>query len=501
MAQFSVGLNTNKTAQQYGYDQYKTTLRESLGAVASDNWRYNPFLSLFTAYELNSAKSKSLELDIEPINRHKLNKEYERLGLYFEADEYKSVVDIMVTAKKEELERQSIMARGPSGSWNPLNSGFYVGAAKLGVGVGVSFLDPINIGASFIPVFGQANFVRVLARTGFKTARAVRGAVEGAVGATVLEPLVYSSAQSIQADYDLQDSFMNIAFGTVLGSGLHVGAGALKDINTANKFHDQITNNRKNLESGTGGEGSGTGGEPELNLYKQYYPENSEFMMKLEQTDPRTRQMLLAKAIGDLSLGQPVNVLDIVNADPILNNKMKTLDNTIVNVRKQLSDAQNIKVPQRTVTTVVEGPEGPVTNKKIIIDEEASNKKTELVGSLTRKYQALLAERKILNNPPKTEITSSSKKTFNDAQLIKDNTSIENLNLTNQDSLMIRTQKDLLDLRNAQTVRGLDLKTDFVNEGIPDILTNTTEALNDFNTNVKKIEETVTDFINCSNGR
>ena len=138
MAQFSVGLNTNKTAQQYGYDQYKTTLRESLGAVASDNWRYNPFLSLFTAYELNSAKSKSLELDIEPINRHKLNKEYERLGLYFEADEYKSVVDIMVTAKKEELERQSIMARGPSGSWNPLNSGFYVGAAKLAVGVGVS---------------------------------------------------------------------------------------------------------------------------------------------------------------------------------------------------------------------------------------------------------------------------------------------------------------------------------------------------------------------------
>ena len=113
----------------------------------------------------------------------------------------------------------------------------------------------------------------------------------------------------------------------------------------------------------------------------------------------------------------------------------------------------------------------------------------------------MLAERKILNNPPKTEITSSSKKTFNDAQLIKDNTSIENLNLTNQDSLMIRTQKDLLDLRNAQTVRGLDLKTDFVNEGIPDILTNTTEALNDFNTNVKKIEETVTDFINCSNGR
>ena len=315
MAQFGFGLNINETAQQNGYDLYKTTLKESLGAVASDNWKYNPFSSIKTYYNLENAKSMSEEGERSPqnqtifrVNRKELNKEYSDLGLYFEQDEYQSVVDIMVTQKKEELERQSIMSRGPEGSWNPLSGGFYVGAAKLAVGIGTSFLDPINIGASFIPVFGQARFAAIAARTGFKTARAVRGGVEGAVGATILEPLVYGAAQKVQADYDLVDSFMNIGFGTVIGSGLHVGAGALKDIGTAQKFEAQIIKNKKNLDEGTGG-------EPELNLYNQYYPVNGEFMMKLEKTDPRTRELLLAKAIGDLSLENPVNVLDTANAD------------------------------------------------------------------------------------------------------------------------------------------------------------------------------------------
>jgi len=162
MAQFGFGLNINETAQENGYDLYKTTLRESLGATAADNWKYNPFQSIKTYYNLENAKSMSQEQDILPINRKELNKEYSNLGLYFEQDEYQSVVDIMVTQKKEELERQSIMARGPKGSWNPLSGGFYVGAAKLAVGIGVSFLDPINIGASFIPVFGQARFAASL---------------------------------------------------------------------------------------------------------------------------------------------------------------------------------------------------------------------------------------------------------------------------------------------------------------------------------------------------
>ena len=419
MAQFGFGLNINETAQENGYDLYKTTLKESLGAVASDNWKYNPFQSIKTYYNLENAKSMSQEQDISPINRKELNKEYSNLGLYFEQDEYQSVVDIMVTQKKEELERQSIMARGPKGSWNPLSGGFYVGAAKLAVGIGTSFLDPINIGASFIPVFGQARFAAIAARTGFKTARAVRGGVEGAVGATLLEPIVYGSAQKVQADYDLVDSFMNIGFGTIIGSGLHVGAGALKDIGTAQKFEAQIIKNKKNLDEGTGG-------EPELNLYNQYYPVNGEFMMKLEKTDPRTRELLLAKAIGDLSLENPVNTASILDAD----------------------------------ATLREGTANPATG----------------------------------------EIKSTTRNTFNDADVNPVNKNIDDLTSAENDIVINRESQDLLNLRNRQTEQGLILKTDFGNEGIPDVLTNTTEALDDFNANSKQVEETVEDFINCENG-
>ena len=566
MAKFGFGLNVNETAQENGYDQYQTTLKESLGAVAADNWEFNPAMATFKRWKMYEAKSISEEGERSPrnqpilrVNRDKLNKQYSSLGLYFEQDEYQSVVDIMVDSKIEENERQSIMSRGPEGSFNPLSGGFYVGAAKLAVGIGVSFLDPINIGASFIPVVGQTRFAQIVARTGLKTGRAVRGAVEGAVGATLLEPLIYSTAQKIQADYDLVDSFMNIGFGTILGTGIHVGAGALKDIGTAQKFEAQIIKNRKNLNlqneivkdtldvptkinigesfnifdvngnivnakitsiSSSGnsvkvklpngseqiinldarsvafqnikssnytirsaGLGENIQGKsiselnqkeiktlkkellerkneleknnntnqaiyndtirdlnaldfntkkttsksvPELNLYNQYYPVNSEFMMKLEKTDPRTRELLLAKAIGDLSLENPVNVGSILDAD----------------------------------ATLREGTANPATG----------------------------------------EIKSTTRNTFNDADVNPINKNIDGLLFNENDIVMNRESQDLLDLRNRQTEQGLILKTDFGNEGIPDVLTNTTEALDDFNANSKEVEETIADFINCENG-
>ena len=566
MAKFSFGLNVNETAQENGYDQYQTTLKESLGAVAADNWELNPAMATFKNWQIYKAKSISEEGERSPrnqpilrVNRDKLNKQYSSLGLYFEQDEYKSVVDIMVDNKIEENERKSIMSRGPQGSFNPLSGGFYVGAAKLAVGIGVSFLDPINIGVSFIPVVGQARFAQIAARTGLKTARAVRGAVEGAVGATILEPLIYSTAQKIQADYDLVDSFMNIGFGTIIGTGLHVGAGALKDIGTAQKFEAQIIKNRENLNlqneivkdtldvptkinigesfnifdangnivnakitsiSSYGnsvkvklpngseqiinldarsvafqnikssnytirsaGLGENIQGKsiselnqkeiktlkkellerkneleknnntnqaiyndtirdlnaldfhikkttsksvPELNLYNQYYPVNGEFMMKLEKTDPRTRELLLAKAIGDLSLENPVNVGSILDAD----------------------------------ATLREGTANPATG----------------------------------------EIKSTTRNTFNDADINPVNKNIDNLTSAENDIVINRESQDLLNLRNRQTEQGLILKTDFGNEGIPDVLTNTTEALDDFNANSKEVEETIKDFINCENG-
>jgi hypothetical protein len=213
----------------------------------------------------------------------------------------------MVQEKEAERQRQSIMARGPQG--------LGVGIAKFGVGLGVSMLDPINIGASFIPVFGQARFAAMAAKYSLRTARLSRGVVEGAVGAALVEPIVYSAAKRVQADYGAADSILNIAFGSILGGGLHVGVGKLRDIKTARKFkkfREDVKRVRE--ESGIKSDEA----EPELNLFKEYYPENGDLMMKLEKTDPRTRKLLLEKSLGDLLMDEPVDVGPVVNADPIL---------------------------------------------------------------------------------------------------------------------------------------------------------------------------------------
>tara|TARA_R100000781_G_C4070194_1_gene124205 strand:+ start:51 stop:1304 length:1254 start_codon:yes stop_codon:yes gene_type:complete len=315
MAQLGFSLATDATAQENGYDRYSTTLGETLGAVAGENWNFNPISSIGTYRSVLQAERDSLKNNIDRVDRKELNKEYSDLGLYFDEDEYQSVVDIMVSEKKEERRRQSIISRGPEGSWNPFSGGFYVGAAKFGVGLAVSMTDLINIGASFIPIVGQARFAQLAARTGLRTARLTRGIAEGAFGAALVEPIVYSTAQRVQADYDLRDSFMNITFGSILGGGLHVGVGKIRDINTARKFKNfraKVNQSRKDLNI------KSDEIEPELNLYKEYFPENGELMLRLEKTDPRTRKLLLQKSLGDLMSEKPVDTSAVVNADPIL---------------------------------------------------------------------------------------------------------------------------------------------------------------------------------------
>jgi len=337
--------------------------------------------------------------------------------LYFEEDEYQSVVDIMVDEKKEERARQSIISRGPEGSWNPFSKGFYVGAAKFGTGLAVSMADFVNIGASFIPIVGQARFAQLAARTSLRTARLTRGVAEGAFGAALVEPIVYSTAQRIQADYDLRDSFLNITFGSILGGGLHVGVGKIRDINTARKFkkfREKVKQARTDLNIKSGEV------EPELNLYKEYFPENGELMLKLEKTDPRTRKLLLQKSLGDLMSEKPVDTSAIVNADPVLR-----------------STPESTAVP---------------------------------------------------------EITPRPKPSFDEVELNTVEKTVENKTPIQKDSEidLLSSQLDTLKTNQAE------LKLKFADEAD---IKKAQEELDEVNNKSKELDEVVTDFINCRNGR
>ena len=484
MAQFGFGLNINETAQETGYDQYKTSLFESLGAVASDNWNFNPVMSLFTLSDVQSAGEESRAKNIVPRNRKLLNEEYKDLGLYFERDEYQSVVDIMVKKKKRERERQSIMERGPKGSWNPLSGGFYVGAAKLAVGIGTSFLDPINIGASFIPIYGQARFARSIAKAkgmgeksakAFRRTRLKRGAIEGAGGALLIEPLVYGVAQRIQADYDIYDSFLNVAFGSVIGGGLHVGAGKLKDMNTNANFQARIRINRENLSKGDNG-------KPEVDLYKEYYPDEVvNEMMRLDQMDSETRKLLLQKGIGDMMLDEPVNLGPIINADPTLNGTSTAeLDLQLIGAKKNLAIIKK--------------------DTQIIIREGGKVNKKHLQKAI-KKYNDLLAKRKKLIKTTKTEPVITDP-VVNRKKVSKEMPSESPQKIiTNEDVQLKTAEERLVKLRTKQNDAGLPLEFTNKSTGQKDAtLKEADEELQEINSKSDDIEAGFADYINCRNG-
>jgi len=89
---------------------------------------------------------------------------------------------------------------------------------------------------------------------------------------------------------------------------------------------------------------------------------------------------------------------------------------------------------------------------------------------------------------------------YNNSDVSIVNKSIEDFSLSENNNIINRESQDLLNLRNRQTEQGLNLKTNFGNEGRPDVLTTTTEALDEINKNTRQVEETVADFINCTNG-
>jgi len=342
MANISFGLDVNENVKTNGYDLYKSTLGETLGAVAEDAWNFNPLPSAIRFFELEANRNEDTN---EPlISRDELNKKYSNLDLFFDEDEKQSTVDILVNRKTLERERQSIIARGPEGSFNPFNSGFYTGGAKLGTSLVVSIADPINIASAFIPVVGEARFASLVARQGLTKARGIRGVVEGAVGAAAVEPIVLTAATAEQADYGLMDSFLNVTFGSIIGGGLHIGAGALKDFRTRRAFEDKI-------EAARNAAGITDGEDPAVNLYREYYPETSRVMKELAETDPETRRLLLTRALSDLIEDNPVNVKPIADLDPKLR-EAQINDAVPINERVNTTRIvdENIGTTERVVT-------------------------------------------------------------------------------------------------------------------------------------------------------
>lgn len=212
------------------------------GAAFDEAFSTNPSTSAFRLEELNQQEqgravvmgpesyfapsAGRLEPETPLIGAEQAREQVAGAGLDIKIPDQgirQGALDILIDRHREQLARQQIMARAGGGSM----------PTQIAGSLAASLLDPLNIASAFVPVVGEARYARLLAGAATPLGRsAVRGgvgALEGSVGAAILESLPLLAAQQDQTDYGLSDSLANIALGGLLGGGLHSVGGAVSD--------------------------------------------------------------------------------------------------------------------------------------------------------------------------------------------------------------------------------------------------------------------------------
>jgi hypothetical protein len=392
----NTGLGTfEPSKQEIGslYDNTRTGFWDAAGATFYNAWNYNPTSSVFRAVDQIQAYQSSNTY----LNRDDLNKEYGSLGLTFKEDTREGVVNYLVERKKLELERSNIIARGPDGKL--AKSFFFLESLATG------FIDPINIGASFVPVVGQVRFANMVARSGKNIARMKKGFVEGLVGNAAVEPLVYGVAQSEQADYDIYDSFTNIAVGGFIGSAAHIGFGRIGDFLAEQRGKPNIyqrlaaispDNQQALLKHSVGrvlkGEKVDTGnvivektraGDDQLNKLEDQIKEfKSLYKNSLENGDRKSAKIYLQN-IRNLQKTER----DLFEAKRQANDDAKLQDQTGVNAnnKKTLTEQEEIKIEKTTseVANEVENMSLRNTQQQKQLDVKDENLGQEFIADKT----------------------------------------------------------------------------------------------------------------------
>lgn len=208
------------------YD-YEASLGEVAGASFGRQMDTNPFQFILREADFINQDLKSLTGEAERVDQQSAQEEIRKRGLDLKVPVggiTRQELNTLQYLKQREIQQNITLAR---------RSGVGATVAGFGAGLAAGATDPLNVASAFIPVVGEARYAAWLARAesfaGRAAIRAGVGAAEGAVGAAVIEPIVYAGATSEQFDYTGADSFLNVMFGTVLGGGLHVAGGAYAD--------------------------------------------------------------------------------------------------------------------------------------------------------------------------------------------------------------------------------------------------------------------------------
>lgn len=241
-----LGPTDSTSAQAMGTDLVPAGAGEVLGSTFSGGWSENITTRLFRTLgrEGGAASvdfpavdpmgnplgySEHADIPGDPIlPAEELNKQYGIKGvLSFDKPGTAAAAEALQKHKREQLAVADTLAR---------SDGSLLASApiRFATSLAAGLLDPLNVAAAFIPVVGEARAAVMLEQAGGAFGRAaVRagvGAAEGAAGMAALEPLSYALDVAEHNDWTMAKALQNIAFGGVLGGGLHVAGGAVRDV-------------------------------------------------------------------------------------------------------------------------------------------------------------------------------------------------------------------------------------------------------------------------------
>lgn len=202
------------------------TRREVLTEQFAQTFEENPIMATRRFLQLREDQRTGARLSAEQARARLRDAGMERDIQISDAGITEDALATLMERKRIEKRRQEIFARAQGGLSEV--------TARFGLAFATMLADPISAGLNFVPVVGQARYARWLAgaRTmaGRVAVRAGTGAVEGAAGAALLEPFIYTMRTAEQADYDMVDSLMNVAFGGATGAGLHTTVGTTGEL-------------------------------------------------------------------------------------------------------------------------------------------------------------------------------------------------------------------------------------------------------------------------------
>lgn len=341
-------IGTEEHSEQGYLSEYRTSTFDvfaaSFGQAVSDN----PTTKLAQYVNRESAGGVRLSRE-DALQRAK--EQGVSIGDIPEDGMNQDAVDLLIERQYQRKRRSSIIGES--------EGGFSSGFAEIAGGLGGSFLDPLNIAASFIPVVGQAKYAGMVAKAGGTLGRAgVRmgvGAAEGFVGAAIMEPMNYALSQELGDDYGMADSLMNLAFGTLMGGGMHMGAGALSDAINFKKGHI----------------------EPQGPIARQ-----------LDAMDPETRLEFERTALAQAVEDRPIDVSPIKQAnDVVVLRQVAELDAEINNLKAQGLDAEANLVARKRSNLIeqIKDNEFKIGEGKALtpeeLDLEIKNRTSEIMDS------------------------------------------------------------------------------------------------------------------------